>query len=673
MNGHVTTVAFLLGCAGPLSAQITGSPIEIQIEKTQSGEVVITSPSSGQEINAVCFDFDKLGVAPESKLTNSSNEAEFSITCKVGDEADYGTFRRGTTDEQERIDVNCLNSPFVFINEFSYDDEGPDDREFVELYNRSFSPVNISGWVLASFDSAGGNKCYHVPPNTKIPARGYYVFGSPSVPNVDQVVGVTDLWENDNEALVLMEATRRLGSPIGRGRDGYREPGGAGSHPWSQYRIVGVVDTIVYEAHKGVWDPSLAESEGIWGELVSIDGQETSWSRIWDGRDTKNNGADFALRPATPGASNNLARPPYADVFDTTPLGTSLAEWHGTFADPVVIDPAVVNAFNPNPISVSPQGGRAAVFWNPAGGGSAMTHLDQLIGGAVFEAWVYLDSSLLPGGQFDSWSVGFGTTGYDAPFASGIPRDHAGVTWTYIRTSGGAVLALIDHNDGGVGPGAITTPTILGSIAITAANDGWQRLRLEVDRSHALGSLGGTFGRADGTVVSGSIANNFSARSIFVSYTESVADPASRRPFTADAISIDWSTSLVHKYGDATPTSAGTPMLGTNSPPTIGSSVFGLELRGLVPNGSLCLGMGASRDNVALVGGLPGSRLLIGGPFVFIPLSASASGTAFYSPGVIPPGVLGMSCFWQIFDPDPISAPPGLLGCSMGLETRFGS
>ena len=36
----------------------------------------------------------------------------------------------------------------VVINEFAYDDAGVDDKEFVELWNRTNAPVDISGWVL---------------------------------------------------------------------------------------------------------------------------------------------------------------------------------------------------------------------------------------------------------------------------------------------------------------------------------------------------------------------------------------------------------------------------------------------------------------------------------------------------------------------------------------------
>jgi hypothetical protein len=37
----------------------------------------------------------------------------------------------------------------IIINEFSYDDGGTDDKEFVELYNNGGAAVDISGWTLS--------------------------------------------------------------------------------------------------------------------------------------------------------------------------------------------------------------------------------------------------------------------------------------------------------------------------------------------------------------------------------------------------------------------------------------------------------------------------------------------------------------------------------------------
>jgi hypothetical protein len=79
----------------------------------------------------------------------------------------------------------------VVVNEFSYDDSGTDNRGFVELYNRSGGPVDISGWLLDSEDPFGPNTAYTIDPGTVLQPGDFYVLGSAAAPNVNQVVGAT--------------------------------------------------------------------------------------------------------------------------------------------------------------------------------------------------------------------------------------------------------------------------------------------------------------------------------------------------------------------------------------------------------------------------------------------------------------------------------------------------
>jgi len=138
----------------------------------------------------------------------------------------------------------------VVINEFSYDDSGTDDREFVELYNSTKAAIDISGWKVDSADSSGPNKAYTVKPNTKLAAGAFYVMGSAKVPNVNQVVGTTNLWENSDESLTLRDS---------KGKS---------------------IDTLVYEGNKtpatATWNKGLFEKVPVWGNFASIDGHETS-------------------------------------------------------------------------------------------------------------------------------------------------------------------------------------------------------------------------------------------------------------------------------------------------------------------------------------------------------------------------------------------------------------
>ncbi|MEY4673661.1 MAG: hypothetical protein RL148_1445, partial [Planctomycetota bacterium] len=97
----------------------------------------------------------------------------------------------------------------VVINEFAYDDTSTDDKEFVELFNRTSSPVDISGWRIIAEDSTTNNLAFTIPPNTILQPGAYWVVGNTAVPNVNQVVA-SNAWENDGESLELVDATNTL-------------------------------------------------------------------------------------------------------------------------------------------------------------------------------------------------------------------------------------------------------------------------------------------------------------------------------------------------------------------------------------------------------------------------------------------------------------------------------
>ena len=85
----------------------------------------------------------------------------------------------------------------VVINEFSYDDASTDNLEFIELYNRTNAPVDISGWRILNPDStgptygggAGVDLSYVIPGGTIVAPGGFYVLGPSTVTNVNLVIG----------------------------------------------------------------------------------------------------------------------------------------------------------------------------------------------------------------------------------------------------------------------------------------------------------------------------------------------------------------------------------------------------------------------------------------------------------------------------------------------------
>ncbi|MCI0587103.1 MAG: lamin tail domain-containing protein [Planctomycetes bacterium] len=434
----------------------------------------------------------------------------------------------------------------VVINEFSYDDSGTDTHEFIELYNRSGAPVDISGWVVDCGDSpttcqttctpgcsetTNNNGDFTIPgaplSGTTILAAGdYYVIGMVAVPNVDQPAGVVTI-ENDEEWIVL--------------KDG----------------AAAIVDAVSFEVNlqNACFPAAHLEGPGIYGNNVMTDtGQLLSVSRVPDGYDSNNNGTDFGLLPWTPGATNDsLANAlPISETFDAGIVGSSTTLLRGSFVTPRVIDPTLADANNPNAIAASPQGANALICWDPTGGGNAGVLLSQPTDRIDLECYVYLDAAphaVAAIAQFETWTLGvqgttdsFGNHPDPAAFlaangVTGLAHPNTGIGWTYLHHTtipgvSTSILYLVDYNDGG------TDNVVLGSIPITAGgNDGWQRLRLRVNGSKVDGWLGGPLGTTEGVHLGGTAAQPRAGTAYF-QYRELVSVNAGARPLTIDGLTV---------------------------------------------------------------------------------------------------------------------------------------
>lgn len=553
--------------------------------------------------------------------------------------------------------------PTLVINELAYDDSGTDDVEFVELYNASGGPIDMTGWVLESRDPSGLNFSHALSP-VVLAAGDYWVLGFATAPNVDQVVtGPSTGWlENDNESLTLLD------------------PGAA------------VVDTLIYESNKGIaFAPTLVEGEGIWDNhtLTQTAGNEMSWSRVRDGWDTNDNGKDFHHQPWTPGASNNLAGQSYASDFDSLTVGANVPGWAGNFKAVRAIDPTFVgpllgaNNLNPNAIPVSPQGGNAAIFWDETGGGNYSVWLGGPGIETSFEAWVYIaPSPVVTAGQSESWSIGIqGTSGlYNIPDPSGalgagfIANGNTGFSWTYQALNAGSTnLYLIDHNNGGWGAGAISGPTILATIPITTGvNDGWQRLLISVSGGTLNARFGGTLGNPDGTLYSFPVTPFLGG--VYVGYRELVTANNTLRPITMDAVTINnCPLATADVFGAGTPTSLA-------SVPTIGSAGFVLGASGSVDIASAVplssavalVGIRSAPVDLTGAGAQPGSNLYVTIiDYVGVPTDALGQGSLTLS---VPntPALCGADLSWQWLQIDPALAFSLPIALSAGLTTRIG-
>jgi hypothetical protein len=84
----------------------------------------------------------------------------------------------------------------VVINEFELNPPGDDyapGAEFVELYNPTSLPVDISGWTVSS--THGVPVTLKIPPGTTIPPKGFHI-----------VTHTTQWLDNTDEQIVLKNA-----------------------------------------------------------------------------------------------------------------------------------------------------------------------------------------------------------------------------------------------------------------------------------------------------------------------------------------------------------------------------------------------------------------------------------------------------------------------------------
>lgn len=387
----------------------------------------------------------------------------------------------------------------IIINEFVYDDNGTDDREYVELYNSGPGAVDISGWVVTGRDATTTNASAAIPATTNLAAGAYYVLGNTGVLNSNQTVAGGFL-ENDIESIELRDASGAL------------------------------IDAVMYETNKGIAGNLTGSGlpaevgPGVFGNgggfTPDLPGNTTmSTGRFIDGRDTNNNGRDWGIRPSTPGTSNNTGlmtayQPP--DPTGST-VGNPVPGLTGAFVAARFMDPTVADgANNPNVIPPAPSSGnRAITVWDPSGGGDAATS-SQVYGttGRAFNIYAYLDTTDQPqntntagteftGSEITIYGVGGGDMltnltdlggnigiGPGTLPASDSANGYTGINWVYERTaiSGASpatqMLYLVDANDGGDSDVGGNTPldwTILQAIDISGLASDWFNLGIRID------------------------------------------------------------------------------------------------------------------------------------------------------------------------------------------------
>jgi hypothetical protein len=168
----------------------------------------------------------------------------------------------------------------LVINEVDYDQPGTDEAEFIELYNRGSSAIDLSQYEIRLYNGST-NEVYRTINSLSgtLAAGDYYVISgsAANVPNTDLDLATTDLIQNGDptDAIALVS--------IATG---------------------GVVDALTYEGSLTANGDQYSEGSFAAADSNEVGTARTGLSRTSDGTDTQDNGTDFAIRAITPGKAN---------------------------------------------------------------------------------------------------------------------------------------------------------------------------------------------------------------------------------------------------------------------------------------------------------------------------------------------------------------------------------
>jgi PKD repeat protein len=360
----------------------------------------------------------------------------------------------------------------VVFNELVYDAPN-NNQEFVEICNRTGSPIDLAGWQIARVTSNGSHVAIASIPQTTtiLPATvsngtvhqpGLFVFGSGA------------------------GAGAPLSGPLPTGATSLRLLNATGE----------LVDTISYGAAFGAVPPQALQGEPLFGHHVynPLPGRQTSWSRDDDAYVTEgsqgprsDNGREWRIVAATRGLPNRLSdlRDGVFQDYEGLPAG-NVPDWSGGDGPPVFTNDAS-----------SPAQPQVAHFAAPAsGGGRSFAYQTMAADNFSFEAWVRFELPTLSPGQRCSWSIGAcGTT--DSQYAAPDPgrglgvddNGDTGIAWTYVVHNPGTGtegwLHLVDNEAGG------RDHVVLWRRQITTP--GWENLMLAVSPESVEARISGSF------------------------------------------------------------------------------------------------------------------------------------------------------------------------------------
>jgi len=598
----------------------------------------------------------------------------------------------------------------VVINEFCYDDGGTDDREFVELYNRSGSAIDISGWKLVCRDASspsitpggtGGDPTFIIPAGTVINPGAFFVVGhAPVVPTT--VPGVSF-------SITIVPPATTYTALMENG------PGDT-IELWDTANVV--IDAVCFEMGGVVSTGFPLEGPGFYGDYATGDapfGPRSSIARIADGYDSNNNTADFnGLAYPTVGATNVIpAGLPFSNNFDGGVVGSDILGFADGFPPPSHVDPTAISSQNPTAKPASPQGGLAMSFWDVTGGGNAHAAPVGSVADVVVDTYAWFEPTMAPvnpqtapylagnpayivgtynAGDGEWWCLGVrgSITGnanpgdvpgnYFSSIALGVGlRYHgvSGICWAHYRTTTYSRLYLVDLRDGPSNANPTNFNIIAGPIDIVAGvNDGWQRIRLQVQGNEVVGTFGGTVGADDGARYYGTTTTT-NAGGVYFGYREAILYNQNCHPSLFDDLQIRTPNTAKSFYGTGSQNSAGlTPGISADGYLTIGANPFVVRGSNMAPFSLsiLCLSALPFQAGFPIPGAAPGSNaymITVDLTFLGFPDPSGATATALAVP--VDPAFVGATLGWQQVNLDPGLTTSLQIAVSGGMDTLIGN
>ncbi|ATB48255.1 lamin tail domain-containing protein [Corallococcus macrosporus] len=280
-------------------ATLSPEVISVSAGQTQSFTVELDVPPAQATDIQLALEPASLGTVPAT-VTVPANSLTAKFDFAAGTEGGEGQLVASLNGSSIAAAVQVTGggsgAGHIVISEFAVEGEGGAGDEFVELYNPTSSPVDISNWKIQykAYSSANYNASFTLPDDAIIPARGYYlaVSGGYASTSGNTVAGDAN-WNNTlNLAANNNGGHVRIGYPELAVSDGLSSPL--------------VVDTVGYlraNAAEGTPVPGYPPEAGSFERKASAastvetmtDGAD---ALLGNGHDSNDNAADFILRPA---------------------------------------------------------------------------------------------------------------------------------------------------------------------------------------------------------------------------------------------------------------------------------------------------------------------------------------------------------------------------------------